>query len=128
MCLNGNCTTLSLELSASDPFSGYVQTPERAEALSWQSPAGSENLSEVYMEWNQPLDGLQGGDVYYGKITSAEGVTLLEFDETASYSESYPNGPECGGLCRYAMLDSGTEPFEITPCPATEDAPCAVVD
>lgn len=68
--------------------------------------ARSGGAYDVRVGWT---DEVTDGDVYTFEITDADGAVVLERTPTAvSYEVSYPNGPDCDGVCRTASLEGPT--------------------
>lgn len=69
--------------------------------------ARSGGAYDVRVEWTD--EGVADGDTYAFEITDAEGALVLERAATpVTYEVSYPNGPDCDGVCRTATLEGPT--------------------
>jgi hypothetical protein len=51
------------------------------------------------------LNALANGDRYHLTVTDAQGATLVDTTDVATYQTTQPNGAACGPTCHQASAD-----------------------
>lgn len=127
VCRNTDCLSGSFASLKDPPSPGTgvgisfpdAQTIERdhtphVDATIWATGVSGFRLEVGYWPWS--VDDLHDGDRFALRVRDGEGNTIVSVSRSVSYVTSYPNGKECGPVCRTATIesDAGTEPDSAT--------------
>jgi hypothetical protein len=113
VCRNGVCQMGTLAGAVAAPPVGvglgvplHDSSPSDAGILAIPQVSLFNAAGGVYLQasWPANLD-VKNGDVYQVSVMSGSGETIVSLSETASYTVSTPNGPDCGPTCHSFTAD-----------------------
>lgn len=73
------------------------------DASVFSAPGGGFKFSASFTPWSHGER--KDGDVYAVRVVTSKGRKLIDVRRTVTYKESWPNGPQCGSVCRTSRLD-----------------------
>jgi hypothetical protein len=118
-CVNATCYSIEVSFLGGPPQSGIglpvrtasgsLVSSEVLAAFWWDSPrAGSTCTGSILtLYYRTPFASAQDGDRYTLTVDGADGgdaAAPLEFQATATYAITYPNGLECGPACKQVAV------------------------
>jgi len=117
-CLSGSFATLTdppstvsgVGVSFPDPQTIDGNHSPHVEATIWGTESGGFRLEVGYWPWS--MDDLSDGDRFTVTVRDGSGRTIVSVNRSVDYVTSYPNGKECGPVCKTATVesDAGSEP------------------
>jgi hypothetical protein len=115
VCQNGKCLRESLAsmVKKPEPYAGVgvafpdAQTIEatksaRVDVRVAADQAGNLRLEVSYWPWS--FNDVTHGDTFKVTLTDTAGAAAFSFERALNFTESYPNGPQCGPPCRQAAV------------------------
>lgn len=112
VCLSGSFATLTdppspgTGVGVSFPEPQTIDRDHTAHVDATISATGATGLQLEVAYWPWSMDDLRDGDLFELTVRDGAGRTVASASRSATYRTSYPNGKECGPVCRTATVES----------------------
>jgi hypothetical protein len=109
-CFDGNFATLGMRPPTGSYADVVLSTPSAPYFVNISFDEVEPGMLRLTIRWEFTTVGpgippAKDGDVYRVTLVDETGTSTTILEEPATYSASYPNGPDCGPVCHQAVID-----------------------